>query len=625
MKIIQLLALVTVVSAFTASAGVPDYYDDFDTLPYTVGQSLDSFYNQWQSSGGTTFITNSGAYEGVGKAAVMGSASTLTNTVNANASLKVWTDLELNPVLGVEPAGVPTNTSSLCYYFDAHGVLELATAAGWRACTNDVWGNAVPPATNGYVRLSVFQDYAISTQAVFLNGRLILQDQGFTGTAGSLGKLMVMNTDSNCWLDNVWIKTNYDAVNLTNNYNGDGVSDAWEVNTYGYARRTLYVYQATTNLVPLFDSLTNALASWRPRDLIHVVAGNYAGESVVIAANPSNVVFEGDAFTVSNLTVVSGGNATFAQSVSCGTLALTGQVAMAGGMSLTSTTAHVVGSLAVSGSGALVVTNLDVGAAGLINFSSAQLVAIAAGVTMNGTFAISNTWGAASVQSQPLPFSDNFDSYGDNTAMTALKTWGWNASSNTVKVQSSTAYSVRAVEIPAGTLVSNSMSSAATKVWSDFYIEPVWGCEPTAPPTNTASFVAYVNASGYLVVAVAGGGWVVCSNGLDNAAAPLSSNAFTRVSLCQDLGATPPTFAVFVAGSLVGQGLLPPSNPGRFTSLKIDNVDATAYWDNVLVTTSIPPGLTKDLNHNGMNDSAEIDGYGLTSERFPGGTIYKIR
>lgn len=623
MKMKRFLYLAPVMVAVTVSAGVPDYYDLFEPPAYTAGQSLDNSGSRWQSTGGTTFVTNSGAYEGA-QAVVMGSAATLTNAVDANASLKVWTDWEINPVLGIEPAGVPTNTASLCYYFDTNGVLEMATAGVWRAYTNDVWGNAVSPATNGYVRMSVFQNYATSTQAVFLNGHLILQDSGFSGTASRLSRLRLMNTDSNCWLDNVWVKTNYDSATLTNSFNGDGVHDAWEVNTYGYARRTLYVCQSPTNLVPLFDSLTNALAAWRPRDLIHVVAGNYAGESITIGANPSNVVFEGDAFTVSNLTVVSGGNATFGQSVACETLALTGQVTMAGGASVTSATAHVAGTLAVSGGGTLVVTNMDVVGSGLVNFSSANLVAVNAGVSMTGDFTISNTWGTASVISMPLPFSDTFDQYGENTALTALRFRGWNASSNAVKVQGTTRYSGRAVEIPAGTLVSNIMSSSATKVWSDFYLQPVWGFEPVAPPSS-ASFVAYVNTNGYLVAKVSGGSWVVCSNDLENAATPLPSNTFTRVSFCQDLGAVPPTFAVFVAGKLVGQGLLPPSNPGAFKSLKVDNVDGTAYWDSVLVSTAIPSGLSSDLNHNGMNDSAEIDGYGLTSERLPGGSVFKIR
>jgi len=47
--------------------------------------------------------------------------------------------------------------------------------------------------------------------------------------------------------------------------------------------------------------------------------------------------------------------------VNCGILSLTGQLTMASGMSLTSTTAHVVGNLSVAGGGAFVVTALDFG------------------------------------------------------------------------------------------------------------------------------------------------------------------------------------------------------------------------------------------------------------------------
>jgi len=174
----------------------------------------------------------------------------------------------------------------------------------------------------------------------------------------------------------------FDSATLTNDLNNDGLADAQEINTYGYVRRTLYVCQTETNLVPFYSSIANAVAAARPRDIIDVITGDYSGENVVLPANLSNITFQGAAFTMASLTVASNAAASFAQTVTCGTLALTGQVAMASGTSLTSTTAYVEGNLTIPGSGAFVVSNLDVGIAGTVNAGT-----VAQTVTMSGNAA----------------------------------------------------------------------------------------------------------------------------------------------------------------------------------------------------------------------------------------------
>lgn len=365
----------------------------------------------------------------------------------------------------------------------------------------------------------------------------------------------------------------------------------------------------------------------RPRDTIHVITGDYSSENVVMA---SNIAFEGDAFTINSLTVASGVSLSFTQSVSCGTLWLTGQVTMANGASLTSTTAHVAGNLSVIGAGgAFVVTSLDVGAAGLISFSNALLVASAAGVVMNGTFAISNTWGSASAVSVPLPFSDNFELYGDNTVVTNLHFQGWYASDGSVLVTNGVYHAgSKSVVLPDGTLLSNSISTAATKIWTDTYIRPSLGDRPVEPATNTSTFLAYADTNGFLVVATNGGGWVICSNQLNNTlATQIVSTAFTRLTVCQDLSFSPPKLAIFIAGNLVAQGLISPANINRYRSFVADNRNgmASAYMDDMLITTTIPAGLTSDLNQNGIADAYEINNFGLTSELLPRGTIYTFR
>ncbi len=219
----------------------------------------------------------------------------------------------------------------------------------------------------------------------------------------------------------------------------------------------------------------------------------------------------------------------------------------------------------------------------------------------------------ASFGGMPLPFNDNFDLYATDAPVTNYVSNGWYASDSRVKVETNTVHSGKAVVLPDVTVLSNSISSTASKVWTDFYIQPTLGIEPPDPQTNTSSFVGYVNTNGYLVVAISNGGWFVCSNQLDNTpASPLLTNGFTRISICQDLSFNPPKFAVFVASNLVAQGLSSPTNSSLYSSFSVDNQDGSAYVDDVLITTALPPGLTSDLDGNGIRDALEIHICGIT-------------
>lgn len=620
----KIIYLMMVAAAASSRGAIPVFYDDFEA-GYTNGQNFAVATNGWQASGTEAYVTNNLGFTN-SKAVYMGTFVALTNNLRADTSLKVWTDFRLKPELGVDITDPQTNTSSLLYYFNSNGVVVVATPTGWRECTNDVWGNPVPAVSNDYVRMSVFQDYSTSTQAVFLNDQLILQDFRFVANLGGLTNLVVLNTDSNCLLDTVWVKTNFDAAALTNSFNGDGVADAREINDYGYARRTLYVCQTATNLVPYYGSITNALAAWRPRDSIHVISGNYSGETVALAS-PSNIVFEGDAFTVSNLTVSSGASATFFQAVSCVTLTVSGQVALARSAALTSTTATVAGSgqVTMASNSAFVVSGtLSVLDSGRLDFmTNSHLVATSAGVTLNGAFVISNTWSAAasSVVSMPLTFSDNFELYSPNTVVTNLKFRGWYASSNTVTIQAGRGYGgSQAVGLSVDTTLSNSISAAnaTNKVWTDFYLTPELGIDPTAPATNASGFLAYANEDGYLVVATRNGGWHVCSNKLDDARSPvttlLNPTVPTRITVCQNF--SDGTFAVFVAGDMVALGLNSPTNTGSYHAFIADNRDSSAYVDNVLITTAVPDGLGADGDNVNYYDWALL---------LVKGSIFKIR
>jgi len=168
--------------------------------------------------------------------------------------------------------------------------VAVATADGWQVCSNDVWGGVVPPVSNEYVRISIFQNYTTHTQAMFLNGQLILQDVPFSGTYNGLSELGLENEHDKCWVDDVWAKTNIGLDSVVIDLNGNGTNDALEVYLYGYAGRTQYVGDVG---YPAYSNIAAAVNAWRPLDVVYVPGGSYA-EDVVIAGD---IPFVGAAFT----------------------------------------------------------------------------------------------------------------------------------------------------------------------------------------------------------------------------------------------------------------------------------------------------------------------------------------
>jgi hypothetical protein len=642
----KFLACVVACFACASFAAVPNVSESFDSSRYANGYGFPSASetNGWQASGTGASVTNQSVFSG--QSVLLYETVTLTNTLaNPDADLKVWTDFRVWPMLGVQPSSPPTNEASFVCYFGTGGYVSVwnTLSNDWLTCTNDVWGNAVTPVTNSvspassnYARLSVFQDYANKMQAIFLNDQLIRQDLGFVYATNRYSRLIIQNSDSNCWLDSVSIVTN--TPDLTGNRNGDGLYDAVELATYGYAARTHYV---NTNGVgyPNYTTIAAAVSAARSRDKINVGSGDYSAVAVTVS---NNISFEGNDLNIASLNIASGVTGSFAQAVSCGNmtvasgssvtfsnsvnsgdLLLTGTVAMASGQNFTSTTATVVGNLGFTGDGDFVV-NTSLSVSGQVNFDTGRLLYTAGGIDMSGTFTISNTWGSAATMG--LPFADNFDLYATNTVVTNLGFRGWGASDGTVKIQNAYARSGNAVVLPDGTVLSNRISSTATKVWTDYYIRPAWGVEPAAPPTSSSSFLSYVNASGYLTVATNGGGWVVCSNLQDAARSPasvLASNDFTRVTVCQDLSGAG-KFAVFVSSNLVAQGLSAPATITTYSSFVANNTDGSAYLDDVLIATDVPSGLSSDLDGDGLADAYEVNSFGLITAQ-PNGGVFKLR
>lgn len=408
MRRLYMIILGSVMAGASLGGAVPDYYDTFDDL-YGNGYTFDQPSNGWQASSSAAMITNNGAYS-ANNAVFMQDGVALTNTLGADANLKIWTDLRIKPQLGGDSAASPlTNLSSFLCYFDTSGYVVAGTPTGWIVCSNDIWGNHVPLVSNDYVRLTVFQDFNTSTQALMLNGQLLLQDVKFPGAVSSLARMVFVNTISNCWLDNVWAKTNSGPDGLVSDRNGNGAYDALELQQYGYAGRTQYVgavgYLTHTNIQA-------AVNDWRLLDIVYVSAGAYTGDVLVLNAIP----FAGGAFTnIGSLTIRTESNpvfrssmkwssitldtnsvATFSNTVSCSNLTLgaNAQLTLAAGQSLSATAVTVTGLVSVAaGATTTVSTALSLPAGGHMDFTAATFLYTPLAVNMSGTFSLSNNWG----------------------------------------------------------------------------------------------------------------------------------------------------------------------------------------------------------------------------------------
>ena len=486
-RVIALMAVLVASLAAGFAVAAPNISDGFETN--TLGQTFIPPVGGWGASSLGVMVTNAPTHSG-SFSVILPETTALTNAVSATGIDVVWSDLWIQPALGVAPAVPSTNGASFDGYFDTNGYLVVATRSGWVVCSNDIWGGNVAPVTTGFVHLAIYESFAASNSAVFVNDQLVLQDLRFVGNAAAYNRLCALNGDSSSWLDDVWIKTNYNPV-LTRDRNGTGGADALEVQTYGYAARTQYVGGVAGT--PNYPTLQAALNAWRPRDTLYINSGFSSSESIVLR---TNITFYGAAFTEGSLSVASGVTVTFNQSVNVGTLNVMGTVNLASGVLLTCNSAQVNGgAVNVASSATFSNATLAVTATGVLNFNAASshFVSTSAGVDMTGVFVIGNTWNTAATMG--IPFSDTFEKYLEGTPIAALAFRGWGASENadTVVVTNSAAFTThggpretsKALFVPEGTVVSNRISSAPNqRIWTDCYVIPKWGCEPATGTTN---------------------------------------------------------------------------------------------------------------------------------------------
>lgn len=599
---------------------VPDIDDGFEGYP--LGTTFLAPTGGWSSADAAVSVTNDQRHSG-SHAAVLSENTALTNTVNAGSTYAVWTDFWIRPGAGVLPANAPTDTASFVSGFDTNGYVLVAMTNGWRTCSNDVWGGPVAPVLTNFIHLSVYQDYAASNMAVFVNGLLVLQDVRLGGS-GIYGRLAVNNRDDSAWLDDVWVKTNYNGATLVLDRNGVNGPDALEVQTYGYAARILYV--GGSSGYPLFATLPDALAVCRRRDTVYVNDGSFAG----VLSVTQDVVLTGAALTnLAGISVASGASLTLNQSANAGSLSVTGSLYVATGSVLACQSSAVNGGVVTVGPAATFSNAaLSVSAGGVVHISAtnAHFISQLDGVDAAGIFDIGDTWPGAAAM--PLPFADDFERYAAGSPVTGLGFAGWGSSGTNASIVTGHDHTLagagKSLELQPVSSVSNRIASSAGRVWTDFYLLANRGAVPADAPVSASTFSACVDTNGWLVVATSNS-WVTCSNYYDNTAAvPLSTSALSRVTVFQDL--TNHQFSVFVEGKLLREQLPFPSGSGVsvYGRLVVRNLDGTAYVDDLEIKTSLPSNLPGDLDGDGIPDAAEIDRYGMLEAR-PLGTVFRMR
>lgn len=607
--------LPVVLGLLAAPAARAAYIDhSFDAAPFTLGTPFTAAVEGWLASSPGVIVTNGKSSSG-SQSVWLPEGSSISNAVATNGPDAVWTDLQIAPVLGLEPDRSLTNGASFLAYFDTNGYLAVWTGTGWSVCHTDVWGDPVPPATNGlFAELSVYHDFVRQTLAVLLNDRVVRQDLPFPCTAADYGVLGIRNVSSNAWLDDAYVQATYATNRLTSDRNGVDGTDAWELQTYGYVARTFRVGAGQP-----YVTLAEALAVARDRDTLSVDCGTLYAETVTIT---QSLTFAGCAFTNSGLiTVAAGRTVTIAAGFS-GNLAVSGTVVLAQGVAVSGATVTVAGSITVPTNNAqLLAGSLAITGGGTVVASGGRVADAGSGVDMTGTFTLdAATWGTQAAS--PLNFLDDFEIYADGTRVQALGFRGWGASSTNVTVSASQGFGAsKGIRLTADDQVSNRVAAAYTRVWTDLRLRPVPGLENPGLTTNATALLCYVGQDGLLNV-WATGAWHVCATDIMGSNLPaMTTGAYSRVTAYLDFDTA--EGAVFVDGRLALEGVVFPSGAPipRCTSLGAWNMCDLAYLDDVRITTNRPADMPADLDRDGIPDVLEIERYG-TLAAMPMGTHF---
>lgn len=189
-----------------AMAGL-DFADDFELYAdNTVVTNLG--FRGWGASSSGVLVK---AGQGVSntRAVVLAADSTLSNRVAGAGQPKLWTDYYIRPSWGMAPTGLNTNSYTFLSYVGTNGVLNVWNAGSWTACSSYLDGGEPISAlaTDSYTRVSVFLNFDTHLAAVFIAGKLVLQQVPFPAGAAisNYSGFQGDSLEGNLALDNIRI------------------------------------------------------------------------------------------------------------------------------------------------------------------------------------------------------------------------------------------------------------------------------------------------------------------------------------------------------------------------------------------------------------------------------------
>jgi hypothetical protein len=297
----------------------------------------------------------------------------------------------------------------------------------------------------------------------------------------------------------------------------------------------------------------------------------------------------------------------------------------------------VTGGVTVAGGGLLVVSNgsVDVGTLTVQNGGTVQVVDatafVAGGATFTGTFTLATGWDTTVVP-QAVPFTDLFERYAAGVKLNLMGVFGWAASDDSVVVQTNQAQSGRAVEVPAMTVLSSSITAPpASNAWIECYyrdtarIPPEW--LGTLEANTNATVMLFLTTEGYVTVYNPDlVGWDVCSNDAWGVAVtPVAAGGWPRITINRNLARG--RVAVFLDGRLLRQELqFVNANPGGSFRVKLDAGGSDSAWfDTYSVRPTATGIVSADRDQDGWPDAWEIDQFGNTLQSAPQGAVYRFR
>ena len=224
----------------TVAAQTPPYADSFDADRYEVGTKLLNLgvYGWDTASDGVVVETNQVQS---GQAVILPVDASLISQMTATPASNIWVQCYLQDTNRVAPqdlAAYDLRTDiAVAMVIVTNGYLAVyePSLPAWVVCSNDFY--TVPMdelALDAWPKIAVNLNYKTGKAAVFLDGRLLLQQLSFRDASlKNSGQFeMVSGFGGASWLDefNVW--TNASSVTSLSR-DGDDVPDAVEIDRYG--------------------------------------------------------------------------------------------------------------------------------------------------------------------------------------------------------------------------------------------------------------------------------------------------------------------------------------------------------------------------------------------------------